>query len=94
MVDDRGRRRRDPGVPFELLTPVLEDQLASLHVRGVGPLLTEGVLDLEEVGEIARGVEPQGEVDRFLFLVEDRKDLDAAAKVWPGRRRQRRIAAG
>ena len=46
-----------------------------LDPRRVRALLLQRVLDLEQVGEVAAGLEPDGEVDRLVVVVQDRQLL-------------------
>ena len=75
LVDLRRRRRRDRRRPPEHLALVGEHQTAVLHPTRVAALLLERVLDLEQVGEVAPGLEANPEVDRLLVVVEDRQLL-------------------
>ena len=76
FVDPGRCRRRDRRRPPERLTFVPEDELLStLDARGVGALLLQRVLHLEQVGEVAAGLDANGEVDRLVRVVEDRQLL-------------------
>ena len=50
-----------------------ETELAALDRARVRPDLLEGVLDLEQVGEVAIGVDADREVDGLVGVVEDRQ---------------------
>ena len=56
---------------------------AVLDPRRVGPKLRERVLHLEQVGEVARGVDPDLEVDGLVQVVEDRQLLVEAIAHGP-----------
>ena len=63
--------RRDHGRPRIRLALVPEHQAPALDLRQVLPLLLERVLDLEQIGEVARRLEPKRQVERLLVVVED-----------------------
>ena len=74
LLVDAGRfRRRDRRRTAEGRAVVAENELAALDSRGILALLLERVLDLEQVGEVAGGVESDGQVDGLVFVVEDRE---------------------
>ena len=75
LVDAGRRRGGDDRLALERLAGVLQEQPAVLDPRGVAPDLLERVLDLEQVGEVAGGVDPDRELDRLVLVVEDRQLL-------------------
>ena len=83
LVDARRRRGGDDGLAPEGLALVAEMELAVLDPRVVGPELLERVLDLEQVREVAGGVDPDLEVDGLVLMVEDRQLLVEAVAHGP-----------
>ncbi len=76
LVDLRRSRGRDQRRPAVGVALVAEPQhAAALDPGHVLPLLGERVLDLEEVGEVAAGLDPDGQVDRLVLVVQDRQLL-------------------
>ena len=75
LVDAGRRRRGDDGLALEGLALVGQMELAVLDPRCVGAQLLERVLDLEQVGEVAGGVDPDLQVDGLVLMVEDRQLL-------------------
>ena len=73
LVDLRRRAGRDRGRTLKRLALVSEHQPLLLDPRGVAPLLLECVLDLEQVGEVAGGIDADGEVDGMLVVIQDRE---------------------
>ena len=72
LVESGRRRGGDDGLALEGFALISQVELAVLHARGVGAELLEGILDLEQVGEVAGGVDPDLEVDglvRWLRIV-------------------------
>ena len=61
------------------LALVAEHQTAVVDPAVVLALLLERVLDLEQVGEVAVGLDAHGQVDRLVVVVEDRELLVEAA---------------
>ena len=75
LVDPCRCRRRDGGRAAEGPSIVGKHQLAALHARGVLALLLERVLDLEQIREIAAGIDADAQFDRFGEMVENRELL-------------------
>src|SRR5262249_25099950 len=75
LVDPRRSRRRDDRCAPIRLALVAEQQPTVLDPGRVLSLLLERVLDLEEVGEVAAGLDADGQVDRLLVVVQDRQLL-------------------
>ena len=75
LVHGAGRGRRHPGLAHVGLTLVPEHQAAVVDPRVVLALLLQGVLDLEQVGEVRACLDAHVEVDRLLVVVEDRELL-------------------
>lgn len=66
VVDPGGGRRRDPGLTHEPVALVAEHQAAVLHAIAARALLGEGVLHLEQIGEVAVGVDAHLDFDRLV----------------------------
>src|SRR5689334_21426643 len=67
-----GRRRcRDVRPTLKGLALVPQHEPAVGYASRVGPFLLQRVLDLEEVGEVGARIDPNGQVDRFLVVVEN-----------------------
>ena len=77
----RGRRRGDLGRARERAAVVAERRACrSARFARVRALLLERVLDLEEVGEVAAGVEAHVEVHGLVRVVQDRQLLVEARR--------------
>ena len=61
----------DFGLPVERLPLVAQQQPVGLGTGVVFALLLQRVLDLEQVGEVARRRDPHVEVDGLVVVVED-----------------------
>jgi hypothetical protein len=70
LVDGSWRRGRDPGLALVGVPAVPEHQAVADDPRLVTALLPERVLDLEQVGEVARGVDADVEADRLVLVIE------------------------
>ena len=75
LVNSARRRGRDLGPTPECLALITEYELAAVDARLVRSLLLQCVLDLEEVGEVACGVDPNRQLDRLIFVIQDRQLL-------------------
>src|SRR5205823_6619708 len=62
--------RRDARLTYEVLTPVPEHESAVADLAIALPLLLERVLDLEQVREVGRSLEPQLDLRGLLVVVE------------------------
>ena len=71
LVDARASTGRDHRLALEGLASVREHQRVFARPLAIGTLLGQRVLDLEQVGEVARGVDPDLQPDRLLVVVED-----------------------
>ena len=83
LVQLDGSGRGDGGHPFERLPAVPEHEAFLVDLRVVAPLLDQGVLDLEQVGEVAGGIDANGQVGRLLVVVQDRELLVEAVSDGP-----------
>ena len=83
LVDAGRLRRGDRRLALERLALVAEDELAVVDPRVVRAHLGQGVLDLEQVGEVARGLEADGEVGRLVAVADDRQLLVEAVADRP-----------
>lgn len=83
LVDSGGLARRDSRRATKHLPLVPENELPSTNPSGVRPLLLERVLDLEEVGEVGAGLNPNGQVHWFVGVVQDRQVLVEAGAHGP-----------
>ena len=72
-------RGRDPGLAHVSLAAIPEHQPPVVDAGEVLALLLEVVLDLEEVGKVAGGLDAHLEVDRLVVVIEDRELLVKAA---------------
>ena len=70
-----GLRGRDRGLAPERLALVAEDQRPAVDTGVVGAQLRERVLDLEQVGEVGCGLDPDRQVGRLGAVAEDRQLL-------------------
>ena len=66
---------RDGGPSLIGIASVCEDEHVLFDVPVVGALLLQRVFDLEEIREVAIGLDPDREVDRRSIVIEDRKPL-------------------
>src|SRR5215218_4787049 len=66
-------RGGDEGGSNKGVTPVCEPESTVCNVSRVRALLLQGVLDLEKVREVGRGLDPDLDVDRIVGMIEDRQ---------------------
>ncbi len=84
----RGDHRR----ARERLPLVAEQQLSVLDPTAVLALLLERILDLEQVGEVGRRLDPHSQVDRRVVMVQDRQLFtETTADPPPSDHRQLRV---
>ena len=79
-IEPRRRASGDRGRSRERAALVAERELPSLHLGRVAALLAQGVLHLEEVGEVAARVDANGERDGLVGVVQDRQLLVEAGR--------------
>jgi hypothetical protein len=79
-VDACGFCRRDLRRTRERPPVVAEDELSTACARRVRPLLPQGVLDLEEVGEIGGRLDADVQRDALVGVVEDGQVLVEAVR--------------
>jgi hypothetical protein len=72
LVDARRLRHPDPRLAHEVAAPVAEHERVALDAAIALAGLRERVLDLEQVGEVRVGVEPELELERLDVVVEHR----------------------
>ena len=80
LVDLGGTRRRDPGLPHERVALVAEHQTVVLHTVPSRPLLGEGVLHLEVIGQVAVCVDPHLKLGRLVPVVGDGVGCSASTR--------------
>ena len=75
LVDLHRACRRDPRLARVRVALITEHQTVAFDEVLVRALLLQRVLDLEQIGEVAAGLDPDLHVDRLLVVVQDRQLL-------------------
>ena len=70
-IDVSRLRAANASLAHERVAPVTEDERVLLDAREALALLLQGVLDLEQVGEVGIGVEAEFELDRLGVVIQD-----------------------
>ena len=92
LVDRQIGAGPDAGLAHELAAPVAQHQLVVAHVAIRLALLLQGVLDLEQVGEVGASLDLGGHLDRVGCVVEqDQVLVEAVADVALADYRQARV---
>src|SRR5258708_9548581 len=82
-IEDRWGTARHPGFADEGLAPIAEHQAAVLDPLVRLTFLRERIFDLEEVGEVGRGLEAKLQVARLGPFVADQQFLPKAVPGLP-----------